>query len=68
MVPVIRTWRANILAAMFKQMPIDAKTELAATMRRVFAQAIVVQMYSAPFHCFYEQDHEGQWADDGGRV
>jgi hypothetical protein len=68
MVPVIRTWRANPLASMFKLMPIDAQNEMAAVQRRVFAQAIIVQMYGAPFHCFYEQDHEGQWADDGGRV
>jgi hypothetical protein len=68
MVPVIHTWEANPLAELHKRLPKEAQNELTATYRRVFAQAIIVQLYGAPFHCFYEQDHDGQWADDGGRI
>ena len=66
MVSIIWTWRFNPLSVMFHPThPISQ--ELRATMRRVFAQALVVKLYSDPYHRVYEYDELGQWADDGGK-
>lgn len=68
MVPVIREWKENPLATLIKRLPKNAQNELAATQRRVFASMMVVRIYTDPFHYYEEQDHIGQWADDGGKV
>jgi hypothetical protein len=64
---VIYTWQKNTLLPLLLRHATGAKSELGATLRRVFGQAVVLQHYSAPEHRLYEHDDDGQWGDDGGR-